>query len=158
MKKAVAQLEEIPRQDRGLHEGHGRAGERSSATVHDIGQVAGQQRSSRTTATRVHRPRQGRWPIQTIVTTPAQGARGDGDRPSRRCSCSDLQSRLPACIEELHAKGPLIPGADRAAPRSTAAFSYRALYPGGKESEEVYEPGVFYCKDRLRGPVGGWTS
>jgi 5-methyltetrahydrofolate--homocysteine methyltransferase len=31
------------------------------------------------------------------------------------------------------------------------AFSYRALYPGGGDSEEVYEPGVFYCKDAFEG-------
>ncbi len=31
------------------------------------------------------------------------------------------------------------------------AFCFRALYPGGKDSEEVYEPGVFYCKDAFEG-------
>ena len=31
------------------------------------------------------------------------------------------------------------------------AFGYRALYPGGKDSEEFYEPGVFYCKDAFEG-------
>ena len=31
------------------------------------------------------------------------------------------------------------------------AFGYRTLYPGGKDSEEVYEPGVFYCKDAFEG-------
>jgi len=31
------------------------------------------------------------------------------------------------------------------------AFSYRALFPGGKDSEEMYEPGVFYCKDAFEG-------
>jgi len=31
------------------------------------------------------------------------------------------------------------------------AFGYRALYPAGKDSEEVYEPGVFYCKDAFEG-------
>ncbi len=29
-------------------------------------------------------------------------------------------------------------------------FRRRVLYPKGKESDEVYEPGVFYCKGRLR--------
>ena len=33
----------------------------------------------------------------------------------------------------------------------TRAFSYRALYPGGKDSDELYEPGVFYCKDAFEG-------
>ena len=57
---------------------------------------------------------------------------------------------MPACIQELHAKGldypVLIGGA-----AINRAFSYRALYPGGKDSEEAYEPGVFYCKDAFEG-------
>ncbi len=58
--------------------------------------------------------------------------------------------QMPACIQELHAKGlrypVLIGGA-----AINRAFSYRALYPGGRESEELYEPGVFYCKDAFEG-------
>ena len=58
--------------------------------------------------------------------------------------------QMPACIQELHSKRlsypVLIGGA-----AINRAFSYRALYPGGKESEEVYEPGVFYCKDAFEG-------
>jgi 5-methyltetrahydrofolate--homocysteine methyltransferase len=30
-------------------------------------------------------------------------------------------------------------------------FGRRTLYPKGKESDEVYEPGVFYCKDAFAG-------
>ena len=30
-------------------------------------------------------------------------------------------------------------------------FGLRALYPGGRESDDVYEPGVFYCKDAFEG-------
>jgi 5-methyltetrahydrofolate--homocysteine methyltransferase len=58
--------------------------------------------------------------------------------------------QMPACIQELHAKGlsypVLIGGA-----AINRAFSYRALFPGGKESEEIYAPGVFYCKDAFEG-------
>ncbi|HSZ70672.1 MAG TPA: homocysteine S-methyltransferase family protein [Solirubrobacteraceae bacterium] len=58
--------------------------------------------------------------------------------------------QMPACIQELHAKQldypVLIGGA-----AINRAFSFRALYPGGKESEEVYDPGVFYCKDAFEG-------
>jgi 5-methyltetrahydrofolate--homocysteine methyltransferase len=58
--------------------------------------------------------------------------------------------QMPACIQELHAKQlpypVLIGGA-----AINRAFSFRALYPGGKESEEVYGPGVFYCKDAFEG-------
>ncbi len=58
--------------------------------------------------------------------------------------------QMPACIQELHAKQldypVLIGGA-----AINRAFSFRALYPGGKESDEVYDPGVFYCKDAFEG-------
>jgi 5-methyltetrahydrofolate--homocysteine methyltransferase len=58
--------------------------------------------------------------------------------------------QMPACIAELHAKGlqypVLIGGA-----AINRAFGYRALYPGGKESDEQYTPGVFYCKDAFEG-------
>jgi 5-methyltetrahydrofolate--homocysteine methyltransferase len=58
--------------------------------------------------------------------------------------------QMPACIAELHSKSlpypVLIGGA-----AINRAFGYRALYPGGKESEDVYEPGVFYCKDAFEG-------
>ena len=30
-------------------------------------------------------------------------------------------------------------------------FGLRILYPDGTESDEVYEPGVFYCKDAFEG-------
>ena len=58
--------------------------------------------------------------------------------------------QMPAAIQELHAKNldypVLIGGA-----AINRAFSYRALYPGGKDSEEPYAPGVFYCKDAFEG-------
>src|SRR5207237_6895778 len=58
--------------------------------------------------------------------------------------------QMPACIEELHARGlsypVLIGGA-----AINRAFGYRALYPGGSKSEEPYGPGVFYCKDAFEG-------
>jgi 5-methyltetrahydrofolate--homocysteine methyltransferase len=58
--------------------------------------------------------------------------------------------QMPAAIQELHAKNldypVLIGGA-----AINRAFSFRALYPGGKDSEESYSPGVFYCKDAFEG-------
>ncbi len=58
--------------------------------------------------------------------------------------------QMPAAIQELHAKNldypELIGGA-----AINRAFSYRALYPGGKDSDEAYKPGVFYCKDAFEG-------
>src|SRR5438128_890987 len=58
--------------------------------------------------------------------------------------------QMPACIQELHAKGlrfPVLIGGSAI----NRAFGRRILYPGGRESEELYEPGVFYCKDAFEG-------
>jgi 5-methyltetrahydrofolate--homocysteine methyltransferase len=58
--------------------------------------------------------------------------------------------QMPACIAELHSKDlpypVLIGGA-----AINRAFGYRALYPHGKDSDELYEPGVFYCRDAFEG-------
>src|SRR3712207_466187 len=58
--------------------------------------------------------------------------------------------QMPLCIAELHEQGMgtpvLIGGA-----AINRDFGLRALYPGGRESDDVYEPGVFYCKDAFEG-------
>ena len=58
--------------------------------------------------------------------------------------------QMPACIEELHSQGlefpVLIGGA-----AINRDFGRRVLYPKGKASDEIYEPGVFYCKDAFAG-------
>ncbi len=86
-------------------------------------------------------------PIQTILDA-AQEHKATAIGLSALLVSTSKQ--MPACIQELHAKGlsypVLIGGA-----AINRAFSYRALYPGGKESDEVYEPGVFYCKDAFEG-------
>jgi 5-methyltetrahydrofolate--homocysteine methyltransferase len=57
---------------------------------------------------------------------------------------------MPLAIQELHARGldypVLIGGA-----AINNDFGLRALYPKGRESDEVYEPGVFFCKDAFDG-------
>jgi 5-methyltetrahydrofolate--homocysteine methyltransferase len=58
--------------------------------------------------------------------------------------------QMPACVQELHAHGhkfPLLIGG-AAINRN---FGLRILYPNGKESDEIYEPGVFYCRDAFEG-------
>ena len=58
--------------------------------------------------------------------------------------------QMPACVQELQAHGhnfPLLIGG-AAINRN---FGLRILYPNGTESDEVYEPGVFYCKDAFEG-------
>src|ERR687897_718587 len=58
--------------------------------------------------------------------------------------------QMPLCIQELHEQKlsyPLLIGGAAI----NRKFGWRALYPGGKDSEEIYEPGVFYCKDAFEG-------
>jgi 5-methyltetrahydrofolate--homocysteine methyltransferase len=58
--------------------------------------------------------------------------------------------QMPLCIQELHSQGleyPLLIGGAAI----NRKFGWRALYPNGKESDEIYEPGVFYCKDAFEG-------
>src|SRR5204863_6654461 len=58
--------------------------------------------------------------------------------------------QMPTCVAELHERGlefpVLIGGA-----AINRDFGRRILYPKGKESDEVYAPGVFYCKDAFQG-------
>jgi 5-methyltetrahydrofolate--homocysteine methyltransferase len=58
--------------------------------------------------------------------------------------------QMPAAVQELHQRGldfpVLIGGA-----AINRKFGLRILYPNGTESDEVYEPGVFYCKDAFEG-------
>ncbi len=58
--------------------------------------------------------------------------------------------QMPLAIQELHEQKldyPLLIGGAAI----NRKFGWRALYPGGKDSEEIYEPGVFYCKDAFEG-------
>jgi 5-methyltetrahydrofolate--homocysteine methyltransferase len=86
-------------------------------------------------------------PIQTIVDAAQEH---DATAIGLSALLVSTSKQMPACIAELHAKGlpypVLIGGA-----AINRAFSYRALYPDGKESERTYEPGVFYCKDAFEG-------
>jgi 5-methyltetrahydrofolate--homocysteine methyltransferase len=58
--------------------------------------------------------------------------------------------QMPAAVQELHERGlefpVLIGGA-----AINRKFGLRILYPHGTESDDVYEPGVFYCKDAFEG-------
>jgi 5-methyltetrahydrofolate--homocysteine methyltransferase len=58
--------------------------------------------------------------------------------------------QMPLAIRELHEQKlsyPLLIGGAAI----NRKFGWRAMYPGGKDSEDVYEPGVFYCKDAFEG-------
>jgi 5-methyltetrahydrofolate--homocysteine methyltransferase len=58
--------------------------------------------------------------------------------------------QMPACVQELHQRSlpfpVLIGGA-----AINRNFGLRILYPNGTESDDMYEPGVFYCKDAFEG-------
>jgi 5-methyltetrahydrofolate--homocysteine methyltransferase len=86
-------------------------------------------------------------PIQTIVDAAQEH---DATAIGLSALLVSTSKQMPACIAELHAKGlsypVLIGGA-----AINRAFGYRALYPGGKGTDEVYEAGVFYCKDAFEG-------
>src|SRR3954464_6836487 len=58
--------------------------------------------------------------------------------------------QMPAAVQELHQQGleyPVLVGG-AAINRN---FGRRILYPNGTASDEIYEPGVFYCKDAFEG-------
>ncbi len=86
-------------------------------------------------------------PIQTIVDAAVEH---EATAIGLSALLVSTSKQMPACIQELHAKGlsypVLIGGA-----AINRAFGYRVLYPGGKDSDETYEPGVFYCKDAFEG-------
>ncbi|MCU0258772.1 MAG: homocysteine S-methyltransferase family protein [Solirubrobacteraceae bacterium] len=58
--------------------------------------------------------------------------------------------QMPLCVQELHEQGleypVLIGGA-----AINRAFSLRASFPHGTESDDLYAPGLFYCKDAFEG-------
>jgi 5-methyltetrahydrofolate--homocysteine methyltransferase len=58
--------------------------------------------------------------------------------------------QMPACIQELHERELAFPVLIGGA-AINRDFGRRALYPHGRESDEIYEPGVFYCKDAFAG-------
>ncbi len=58
--------------------------------------------------------------------------------------------QMPLCVAELHERGleyPVLVGGAAI----NRDFGRRILYPKGSESDEVYAPGVFYCKDAFQG-------
>src|ERR687887_226543 len=58
--------------------------------------------------------------------------------------------QMPAAVAELHQQGlsfPVLVGGAAI----NRDFGRRILYPHGQEADDVYEPGVFYCKDAFQG-------
>jgi 5-methyltetrahydrofolate--homocysteine methyltransferase len=86
-------------------------------------------------------------PIQTIIDAAVEHRATAIGLSALLVSTS---KQMPACVQELHSQGlefPLLIGG-AAINRN---FGLRILYPNGTESDEVYEPGVFYCRDAFEG-------
>jgi 5-methyltetrahydrofolate--homocysteine methyltransferase len=58
--------------------------------------------------------------------------------------------QMPACVQELHARKLSFPVLIGGA-AINRNFGLRILYPNGTESDDTYEPGVYYCKDAFEG-------
>jgi 5-methyltetrahydrofolate--homocysteine methyltransferase len=144
MKKAVAQLEKYLDKIEGYTKGTVVLAT-VFGDVHDIGKSLVNTILTNNGYTVVDLGKQ--VPIQTILEAAVEN---EATAIGLSALLVSTSKQMPACIQELHAKElsypVLIGGA-----AINRAFSYRALYPGGKESDELYEPGVFYCKDAFEG-------
>ncbi len=144
MKRAVAQLENYL--DR--IEGHTK-GKVVIATVfgdvHDIGKSLVNTILTNNGYTVVDLGKQ--VPIDTIIDAAVEH---EADAIGLSALLVSTSKQMPACIQELHTRGlefpVLIGGA-----AINRDFGRRVLYPNGKESDDIYEPGVFYCKDAFAG-------
>ncbi len=86
-------------------------------------------------------------PIQTIVDAARERAATAIGLSALLVSTS---KQMPLCVAELHAQGlefPVLVGGAAI----NRDFGRRLLYPRGVDSDEVYAPGVFFCKDAFEG-------
>jgi 5-methyltetrahydrofolate--homocysteine methyltransferase len=144
MKRAVAQLENYLERI----EGHTK-GKVVIATVfgdvHDIGKSLVNTILTNNGYTVIDLGKQ--VPIDTIINSAIEN---EADAIGLSALLVSTSKQMPTCVQELHQRGlefpVLIGGA-----AINRDFGRRILYPKGKESDEVYEPGVFYCKDAFAG-------
>jgi len=86
-------------------------------------------------------------PVDTIISAAEEH---DADAIGLSALLVSTSKQMPICVGELHNRGldfPVLVGGAAI----NRDFGSRMLYPGGKESDETYEPGVFYCKDAFQG-------
>jgi 5-methyltetrahydrofolate--homocysteine methyltransferase len=86
-------------------------------------------------------------PIGTIVDAAKEH---EADAIGLSALLVSTSKQMPAAVSELYAQGlefPVLVGG-AAINRN---FGRRILYPNGTSSDEIYEPGVFYCKDAFEG-------
>jgi 5-methyltetrahydrofolate--homocysteine methyltransferase len=86
-------------------------------------------------------------PVETIIEAAVEN---EADAIGLSALLVSTSKQMPICVQELHQRElgfpVLIGGA-----AINRDFGRRTLYPGGKESDDVYAPGVFYCKDAFQG-------
>ena len=144
MKRAVAQLENYLERI----EGHTK-GKVVIATVfgdvHDIGKSLVNTILTNNGYTVIDLGKQ--VPVDTIIDAAIED---EADAIGLSALLVSTSKQMPICVGELHERGlefpVLIGGA-----AINRDFGRRILYPKGKESDEIYEPGVFYCKDAFQG-------
>jgi 5-methyltetrahydrofolate--homocysteine methyltransferase len=86
-------------------------------------------------------------PVDTIIEAAVEN---DADAIGLSALLVSTSKQMPICIQELHQRGHEFPVLIGGA-AINRDFGRRTLYPHGKESDDVYEPGVFYCKDAFQG-------
>ncbi|HYP47472.1 MAG TPA: homocysteine S-methyltransferase family protein [Thermoleophilaceae bacterium] len=86
-------------------------------------------------------------PVDTIINAAVEH---EADASGHSALLVSTSKQMPTCVQELHQRGHEFPVLIGGA-AINRDFGRRILYPGGKDSDEVYEPGVFYCKDAFQG-------
>ncbi len=145
MKRAVAQLENYLER----MEGHTK-GKVVIATVfgdvHDIGKSLVNTILTNNGYTVIDLGKQ--VPVDTIINAAIEH---EADAIGLSALLVSTSKQMPICVQELHQRGHEFPVLIGGA-AINRDFGRRILYPHGKESDDVYEPGVFYCKDAFAGP------
>jgi 5-methyltetrahydrofolate--homocysteine methyltransferase len=86
-------------------------------------------------------------PVDTIIDAAVEH---EADAIGLSALLVSTSKQMPTCVAELHERGHEFPVLIGGA-AINRDFGRRILYPGGKDSDDVYEPGVFYCKDAFVG-------
>jgi 5-methyltetrahydrofolate--homocysteine methyltransferase len=144
MKRAVAQLENYLERI----EGHSK-GKVVIATVfgdvHDIGKSLVNTILTNNGYTVVDLGKQ--VPIDRIIDAAVEQ---EADAIGLSALLVSTSKQMPGCVAELHERGHKFPVLIGGA-AINRDFGRRILYPGGRDSDDIYEPGVFYCKDAFVG-------
>src|SRR3954469_5887516 len=144
MKKAVAQLEKYLDKLEGYTKGTVVLAT-VFGDVHDIGKALVNTILTNNGYTVVDLGKQ--VPIGTILDAAQQH---DATAIGLSALLVSTSKQMPLAVQELHQRGlqyPVLVGGAAI----NRDFGRRILYPKGQESDEIYDPGVFYCKDAFAG-------